>query len=160
MWSVPMSPSTSLGRKLHTNGIQHKPAVTIPLHDHPQCRTLPLDAITLDEQLCSRADGLRQDVIDEYREGVQRGDSFPAVVVVFDGSMYYLVDGYHRYYAHRLEQREIIEAEIHQGSRRDARLFSAATNQRHGLRRTNTDKWKAVQILLADAEWSQWSDNA
>jgi hypothetical protein len=155
-----MSQSTSRARKLHTNGAQHKPGVTITLHDYPQCRALPLDAITLDEQLCSRADGLRQDVIDDYREGVQRGETFPVVTVFFDGVHYYLVDGYHRYYAHRLEQKEIIEAEIHAGTLRDARLFSAATNQRHGLRRTNADKWKAVHILLADAEWSQWSDNA
>jgi site-specific DNA-methyltransferase (adenine-specific) len=154
-----MTQSTSRVHKLHTNGTQHKPAVTIPLRDHPQCRALPLDAITLDEQLCARADGLRQDVIDDYREGVQRGDTFPAVTVFFDGTQYYLVDGYHRYYAHRLERMEMIEADIHQGSLRDARLFSTATNQKHGLRRTNRDKWRAVQILLEDEEWSQWSDN-
>jgi site-specific DNA-methyltransferase (adenine-specific) len=99
-------------------------------------------------------------VIDEYREGVQRGDTFPAVTVFFDGTQYYLVDGFHRYYAYRLEHIETIEAEIHQGSRRDAHLFSAATNQRHGLRRSNNDKWRAVQILLEDAEWRTWSDNA
>src|SRR5215475_5585780 len=160
MWSAPMSPSTSHARTLHTNGTQHTPGVTIPLHDHPQCRALTLDAITLDEQLFSRADGLRQDVIDEYREGLQRGDTFPAVTVFFDGTQYYLVDGFHRYYAYRLEHIETIEAEIHQGSRRDARLFSAATNLKHGLRRTNADKWRAVTILLDDEEWSQWSDNA
>jgi hypothetical protein len=96
-----MSPSTSHARKLHTNGTQHKPAVTISLHDHPQCRTLPLDVITLDEQLCSQADGLRQEVIDEYREGLQRGDIFPPITVFFDGTHYYLVDGFHRYYAYR-----------------------------------------------------------
>src|SRR5439155_22974508 len=79
--SVPMSQSTSRARKLHTNGTQHLSAVTIPLHDNPQCRALPLDAITLNEQLCSRADGLREDVIEEYREALQRGDTFPAVTV-------------------------------------------------------------------------------
>jgi site-specific DNA-methyltransferase (adenine-specific) len=155
-----MTQSTSLGRKLHTNGTQNKLAVTIPLHDYPQCRALRLDAITLDEQLCSRADGLRQDVIDEYREGLQRGDIFPAVTVFFDGTQYYLVDGFHRYYAYRLEHIETIEAEIHEGNLRDARLLSAATNLKHGLRRTNSDKGRAVKILLEDAEWRTWSDNA
>ncbi len=155
-----MSPSTSLAQKLHANGTEHKPAVTISLHDHPQCRALPLDAITLNEQLCSRADGLRQDVIDEYREALKGGDTFPAVTVFFDGTQYYLVDGYHRYYTYRLEHLEMIEAEIHQGSLRDALLCSAATNQKHGMRRTNADKWRAVQILLEDAEWRTWSDNA
>jgi site-specific DNA-methyltransferase (adenine-specific) len=121
---------------------------------------LRLDEITLDEQLCSRADGLRQDVIDEYREGLQRGDLFPAVTVFFDGTQYYLVDGFYRYYAYRLEQTEKIEVAIHEGTLREALLYSAGINQKHGVRRTHADKWRAVQILLADAEWSQWSDNA
>jgi site-specific DNA-methyltransferase (adenine-specific) len=119
-----------------------------------------LDEITLDEQLFSRADGLRQDIIDEYREGLQCGDTFPAVTVFFDGTHYYLVDGFYRYHAYRLEQIKTIEAEIHQGSLRDALLYSAGINQKHGVRRTNADKWRAVKILLEDEEWSQWSDNA
>src|SRR5215475_10021838 len=116
MWSAPMSPSTSHARTLHTNGTQHTPGVTIPLHDHPQCRALTLDEITVDESLFSRADGLRQDVIDEYREGLQRGDIFPPITVFYDGSTYYLVDGHYRYAAYRLEQAEILEAEIHEGT--------------------------------------------
>src|SRR5215471_16531693 len=155
-----MTPSTSRVHKLHTNGTQHTPAVTIAHHNHPQCRALPLDAITLDEQLFSRADGLRQDVIDEYREGLQRGDTFPAVTVFFDGTQYYLVDGFYRYYAYRLEQIEMIEVAIHEGTLREALLYSAGINQKHGVRRTNADKWKAIKILLEDEEWSQWSDNA
>jgi hypothetical protein len=31
-------------------------------------------------------------------------------------------------------------------------------NGEHGLPRTNADKRRAVELLLADAEWSQWSD--
>jgi site-specific DNA-methyltransferase (adenine-specific) len=52
-----------------------------------------------------------------------------------------------------------MEAEIHEGNLRDARLLSAATNLKHGLRRTNSDKGRAVKILLEDAEWRTWSDN-
>src|SRR5436853_5590365 len=125
-----MRQRTSLARKLPTNGTQHTPTGTLLLHGQPQLRSLPLDAITLDESLCSRADGLREDVIDDYREGLQRGESFPAVTVFFDGTQYYLVDGFHRYYAHRLAHREMIEAEMHQGSLRDARLFSAGVNRK------------------------------
>jgi site-specific DNA-methyltransferase (adenine-specific) len=59
-----------------------------------------------------------------------------------------------------LEHVEKIEVAIHEGTLREALLYSAGINQKHGVRRTNADKWRAVQILLADAEWSQWSDNA
>jgi hypothetical protein len=37
-------------------------------------------------------------------------------------------------------------------------LFSISCNGAHGLPRTNADKRKAVTLLLADAEWSPWSD--
>lgn len=37
-------------------------------------------------------------------------------------------------------------------------LFSVGANAMHGLRRTNEDKRKAVETLLADEEWSKWSD--
>jgi len=37
-------------------------------------------------------------------------------------------------------------------------LYSLSANSKHGLRRTNADKRKAVQTLLDDAEWSKWSD--
>ncbi len=37
-------------------------------------------------------------------------------------------------------------------------MFSLGVNSTHGLRRSNTDKRKAVMTLLQDSEWSQWSD--
>lgn len=53
---------------------------------------------------------------------------------------------------------ENIEAEVKQGTRRDAMLFSFGANAGHGLRRTNGDKRRAVSTMLGDAEWSGWSD--
>lgn len=51
-----------------------------------------------------------------------------------------------------------INAEVHQGTRRDAILYSVGANADHGLRRTNADKRRAVMALLNDDEWSQWSN--
>jgi hypothetical protein len=47
---------------------------------------------------------------------------------------------------------------IRNGTRRDAVMYSAGANSHHGLRRTNEDKRKAAQTLLADPEWAAWSD--
>lgn len=44
------------------------------------------------------------------------------------------------------------------GIRREAVLFACGANQTHGLTRTNADKRKAVETLMLDAEWSQWSN--
>jgi hypothetical protein len=48
---------------------------------------------------------------------------------------------------------------VRTGSRRAAMLFSVGANAAHGMRRTNADKRRAVETLLADAEWAAWSDN-
>ena len=37
-------------------------------------------------------------------------------------------------------------------------LYAVGANASHGLRRTNTDKRRAVVRLLRDYEWSKWSD--
>jgi len=73
-------------------------------------------------------------------------------------STYWLGDGYHRVLAARKAGLTEFRAEIHQGTQRDAILYGISANSAHGLRRTNADKRKAVGLLLADKEWSQWSD--
>lgn len=37
-------------------------------------------------------------------------------------------------------------------------ILTVGANASHGLRRTNADKRKAVEILLNDDEWKLWSD--
>jgi hypothetical protein len=37
-------------------------------------------------------------------------------------------------------------------------LYSVGANAHHGLRRTNADKRRAVEMLLRDEEWRGWSD--
>jgi vacuolar-type H+-ATPase subunit I/STV1 len=84
---------------------------------------------------------------------------FPPVVVFNDGANYWLVDGFHRWHANKKAGFLDIECEIHDGTRRDAVLWSVGANASHGLRRTNDDKRKAVLTLLEDLEWSEWSDS-
>jgi hypothetical protein len=50
------------------------------------------------------------------------------------------------------------QATIQPGTRRDAILHAAGANADHGLRRSNDDKRRAVQMLLQDEEWGRWSD--
>jgi len=65
---------------------------------------------------------------------------------------------FHRLHAARQIECSNISADIRTGTRRDAILYSVSANATHGTRRTNEDKRRAVQILLNDPEWSQWSD--
>jgi ParB-like chromosome segregation protein Spo0J len=64
----------------------------------------------------------------------------PAVSVVFDKVYYYLVDGVHRYEATKSAGAGEIDANVADGSSRDALLASVGANSRHGPRRSNEDK--------------------
>lgn len=100
-----------------------------------------------------------QSVIDEYSEAIKCGAKFPPVTVFSNGVDYYLVDGFHRYFAYKKAGGiDEIMADIHEGTKRDAILFSASVNATHGLRLTNQDKRKHVLVLLTDDEWARWSD--
>ena len=105
----------------------------------------------------SRA-ALNLDVVSDYADLVRAGVDFPAIVVFFDGKNYWLADGFHRYEAYSRAGAYEIAADIRQGTQRDAILHSVGANAEHGLRRTNDDKHRAVGVLLADAEWSAWSN--
>lgn len=96
--------------------------------------------------------------IAEYAEAMQAGDQFPTVKLFDDGEDLWLADGFHRVEAAKSIGRTTIVALVLRGSRRDAVLDSVGSNAMHGLRRTNADKRHAVELLLADPEWAQWSD--
>lgn len=102
---------------------------------------------------------LNEATVADYAEAITDGAKFPPVTVFHDGSDYWLADGFHRLFAHKKIGALDIEVEIRQGTKRDAVLHSFGANDKHGLRRSNLDKWNAVLRLLDDAEWAKWSDN-
>jgi len=105
--------------------------------------------------------GLCSDTVAEYRETLRDSDAtwpFPAVVVFYDGAEYWLGDGFHRLAAAEKHGRFVVEADVRQGTQRDAVLWAAGANAAHGLRRSAEDKRRAVMRLLEDEEWGQWSD--
>ncbi len=101
-------------------------------------------------------DSLDAATVEEYASAMTNGAAFPAVVVFYDGQAYWLADGFHRVAAAKQAGMAQIDADVRQGSRRDAILLSVGANSSHGLRRTNADKRRAVMTLLSDAEWGKW----
>lgn len=97
-------------------------------------------------------------VVDEYVHAMQDGATFPPIVVFWDGSDYWLADGFHRVEAATRAGLETLPAEVKHGTRRDAVLYACGANAAHGLRRTNADKRRAVETLLNDPEWAKWPD--
>lgn len=117
-----------------------------------------IDKISIDGGTQPRED-IDEEIVSEYANGMIEGDKFPPVVLFNDGAKYWLADGFHRYHASKKIGYLEIEAEVKSGTKRDAVLYSVSANAKHGLRRTNADKRKAVMTLLEDEEWSQWSDS-
>jgi hypothetical protein len=119
---------------------------------------IPVDSITVDKSIQTRAGGTNAEVVCEYAEVLDSGRELPDVVVFDDGRQRWLADGFHTHAAHVRAGRGEIGADVRQGTRRDALFFACGANAAHGLRRTNADKRNVVSILLADPEWSKLSD--
>ncbi|MGF1603662.1 MAG: streptomycin biosynthesis regulator [Thermosynechococcaceae cyanobacterium] len=103
---------------------------------------------------------LDDETIDAYVQGLKEGAIYPPVTIYYDGTDYWLADGFHRVKSNEKAGNTAINAEIISGTKRDAVLFSVGANATHGLRRSNADKRRAVETLLRDEEWQAWSDRA
>ena len=119
--------------------------------------TLPLGKIRTDGGTQMRVN-IDTSTMLEYRDAWKTGVEFDPIDVFYDGTAYWLADGFHRFYGAREAKKKDIVARVHTGSVRDATLFACGANLGHGLRRTSADKRQAVLVLLEDGEWSTWSD--
>lgn len=101
---------------------------------------------------------LSEQAVADYAEAMKNGEALPPIVVFHDGSTYWLADGFHRVMAATRAGETWLAADVRKGTKRDAILHSVGANAAHGLPRTNADKRRAVEMLLSDEEWSQWSN--
>ena len=113
---------------------------------------LKLEQIIIDKGTQTR-DKIDQKTVTEYAEALLNKESLPPVTVFHDGIKYYLADGFHRYFGHKQTKMLTIDVEIISGTLRNAVEYALGTNDKHGLKRTNKDKRKAVLIALDDVEW-------
>lgn len=112
-----------------------------------QAQALPIHLIRMDGGTQNRGE-INFVVVAEYAEDMTDGASFPPVDAVYDGQNYWLVDGFHRVHAATQAGFETILACVSSGTLQDAQWQSYGVNQRHGLRRTNEDKRRAVEAAL------------
>jgi hypothetical protein len=86
------------------------------------------------------------------------GRPFDPLIVYFDGEHHWLADGFHRADGARKKGYVDFQAEVRQGTQRDAVAYSLGANATHGKPRTNADKRRVVVRALSDREWSLLSD--
>ncbi len=117
---------------------------------------LKLSEIRIDGGTQAR-DKLDQDLVKKYADAMKEGDLFPRIVVFFDGSDYWLADGFHRYLALKSNGTLETDATVANGTQRDAKLHSFAANARHGMPMTKAEQRTIIETMLQDEEWGQWS---
>lgn len=100
---------------------------------------------------------INADAVDQYAEAMlDSANKFPPVVVFHDSKEYILADGFHRVMAASRNGFKDIEAEVRKGTKSDALKYALSANATHGIRRTNADKRRSVELALS--EWPKLSD--
>jgi hypothetical protein len=108
---------------------------------------LPLSEIKVDNSIQCR-DSLNRKTVAAYSEDMERGDNFPLLDLFAVEGVNLLADGGHRLEAARKTGRTSIAVRIRHGTRKDAVKFAIQANRGHGLRFSNKDKRRAVQVCL------------
>lgn len=93
-------------------------------------------------------DVIDQEVVQNYVECMRAGDKFPSLTTVYDGTCYWLVDGFHRYFAAMQMGLKEVGVEFTTGTQLDAQVLSFGVNATHGLRRSAATKRKVVEMAL------------
>jgi len=109
--------------------------------------TLPIASLRLDGDTQARG-SINPAVVDDYRERMEAGDTFPPIVVFDDGAELWVADGFHRLQAAAAAGHTHAPAEVRTGTREEARWYAAGANRTHGLRRTRADIRRAVEVAL------------
>lgn len=118
---------------------------------------LRLDQIRLDGSTQMRVE-LDSGVAAEYAENYRQKIEMPDPEVFFDGSHYWMADGFTRWHGMRQAGMKCAVFRVFTGTQRDAFLYAAGCNVRHGQRRRPEDVRHCVRRLLEDEEWGRWSN--
>lgn len=120
-----------------------------------EIKQLRLEEITIDERIQCREFNVDSGAVQDYRDLYLAGVELPPLDVFFDGKLYYLADGHNRWWGARGAMSLTVPCKIRQGDFNAARMFAAAANQQHGLRRSSADKRKAIKTVLElQPDWS------
>ena len=118
---------------------------------------LKLSVIRIDGGTQARL-SLVQEKVTDYAERMREGDAFPPATVYFDGSNYWLADGFHRYFATKANGKLDIDCEITEGTVEEAQLFALQANGRHGIPMSAEDNRANIIRMLEHPTWGEWSN--
>ena len=94
--------------------------------------------------------GISQSTVDDYAEYLSEGVEFPPVVVFYDGSDYWLADGFHRLSAYNKAGFSEIPVEVRSGNRMEAVRFALKANATNGKARSPDDMRRGYEVICAN----------
>ena len=100
---------------------------------------------------------LNSDKVSEYAEQMNDGIVFPPITVFYDGSSYWLSEGFHRLFAEKQRGTEVIKATVINGTVDDATFFACGSNK-HGLNMTAEDYRRSIIIMLSNPKAKDFSN--
>ena len=101
---------------------------------------------------------INQEKVAEYAEKMRDAAVFPPIKATFDGTIYWLYDGFHRYFAAQAAGATALEVDYKPGTMEDAQDLALGVNDDHGLPRSNDDKRKSVETALSYERHANKSD--
>jgi hypothetical protein len=110
-------------------------------------RTSEVLASTIKVERLQTREVTNSQYIDDLAERMLAGDTFPPVVIFSNGKDAWLPDGIHRLDA-AIKAKKKIAVQWRKGTRDEAIEYACGANGSHGMRRTNSDKRRAVELAL------------
>lgn len=114
---------------------------------------VPTSDFDIDKSLKNQArfEAINEDTVEQYKEGVDRGDAFPAVIAFRRrrGGKLEIIDGNHRLVAHERAGKPIDVYEVATGTRpQTTTLMTFAFNTRHGRPTSEEERTQQALYLM------------
>ena len=152
--------------KKEPRGIQLKEETSFPI------TRLPVTKLIADQSAQARAGGLDQDYVDELVVQILDGARLPPIIafhhkptakeslLLWPDGQTYVADGFHRLAAARRAEKQEIEVDLREGTRKDAIVYALGANSDHGKRRCKRDLEHAYSIGVTEEIFREWDVEA
>lgn len=108
-----------------------------------------IEHIEQDTSIQCRAN-IDTETVSDYADRMTEGDKFPAVDLYGTKDKCWIGDGWHRVMAAKQIGAVDIPATLHKGGRAEALKHALGANATNGLKRTNADKRRCVEIAIRE----------
>ena len=93
-------------------------------------------------------DEINQNTVRDYSEAMRSGDVFPPMEVTFDGTYYWMWNGFHRYFTHMACGSKMVSVSWVAGTQSDAQVLAMGANGTNGFHRNDATKRNQIRAAL------------